>query len=109
MNSIINHIKTKILLALLCIAFTACNKENLEAEKAFHVLVNGYNGSGNALEITIDTTKFGGNNYIIKPVSLIGFGAAYTYHSQGEKSLIITDMVTKKILFSKLLPETGTI
>lgn len=105
MRSIIRNIA---LLALLVSTLAACNKENLEAEKAFHVLVNGYNGSGNALQVAIDTTKFNNNNYILKPASLMGFNAVYTYQSQGERLLTITDTVTKKVLFSKPLPAAGT-
>lgn len=108
MRSIIKHIVKPVLLALLATSIAACNKDNLDVEKGLQVLVNGYNGSGNALQITIDTTKYGHNNYMIKPASLIGFNVVYTYRSLKEKILTITDTVTKKVLLSKPLPATGT-
>lgn len=108
MRSIIRHIVKPVLLALLATTIAACNKDNLDIEKGFQVLVSGYNGSGNTLQVTIDTTKYGHSNYMIKPASLIGFNAVYTYKSPKEKLLTITDTVTKKVLFSKPLPATGT-
>lgn len=96
------------LLTLLVMTIAACNKKSLESEKAFHVLINGYNGSSNALRVTIDTTKFNHNNYLIKPTAIIGFNVAYTYWSQKERLVNIIDTVTKKVILSKPLPATGT-
>lgn len=107
MRSILKHIAIPALMALLVTTITACTKEGPDAEKAFYVLINGYNGSSNALQVSIDTSKYGHSNYIIKPSSLIGFNAVYTYRSQKEKLVTITDTVTKKVLFSKPLPTTG--
>lgn len=108
MRSIIKHLAMPALLVLLVATITACNKENLESEKAFHVLINGYNGGSNPLRVTIDTTKFNHNNYLIKPTAIIGFNVAYTYWSQKERLVNIIDTVTKKVILSKPLPATGT-
>lgn len=108
MSSIIKNITLPLLLALLVTTIVACNKENLNAEKAHHVLINGYNGGSNNLQVSIDTTAYTANSFIAKPSSVISFNAVYTYRLNKERFVTITDVVNKKVLFSKPLPATGT-
>jgi len=108
MSSIIKRITIPVLLALLVTTIAACNKENLDSEQALHVLLNGYNGTGNAWRISIDTSEYRHNNYIIKPATVMGFNTVYTYRSQKERFMTVTDTVTKQVLLKKLLPATGT-
>lgn len=108
MKSIFKLTIIPALLALLVMSIAACNKKSLDTEKAIHILVNGYNGGSNALQMSIDTTKFNKSNYVIKPVSMIPLNFVYTYRSQQQRFLTITDTITKKVVFSKVLPATGT-
>lgn len=101
------------LAALLVTGFSACNKEDYPAEKAMHVLISGYNGTGHTLQVTIDTTEYGKtvNNgaYIYEPGELITFNMAYTYpDNQQERMVTLKDPETGKVVFSKPLPATGT-
>ncbi|NML37339.1 hypothetical protein HHL17_09025 [Chitinophaga sp. G-6-1-13] len=111
MKSLQKHIS--IIAVLLCILFTACNKEDLQAEKAMQIIINGYNGNNNALQVSIDTTSFGpsvaGGKYIVNPSSLVSFNTVYTYPvNRPQAVLTLTDMETKAVVFSKPLPATGT-
>jgi hypothetical protein len=98
--------KSNILLLLLLLSsvFTACNKEELGAEKALYVVVNGYNGGTHALEIAIDTTRYTNWQKLAAPSALMGFNTIYTYR-QGAREALLTlrDTLTKQIVFSKSL------
>ncbi|HEY8957695.1 hypothetical protein [Chitinophaga sp.] len=107
MRTFINNRAAQLLL-LLFIAFTACNKEDVDIRKAMHLVVNGYNGSGNALLITIDTTVYAGDK-VLKPTEKFEFNVAYPYlEKRQQKTVVITDTVTKQVIFSKPLPPGGT-
>lgn len=98
---------------ILAIAFMACNKEDQNVKHAMHVVINGYNGSGNALQVSIDTTAYDvtakNGDFIIKPTSLLQFNAVYTYVPNGRQRMVtLTDTITRKVVFSKPLPATGT-
>ncbi|MET6999873.1 hypothetical protein [Chitinophaga defluvii] len=113
MKKLIQYIKTAGILTLFIPIFAACNKEELEAEKAIQVIINGYNGSANELEVSIDTTRYdksvANGNFILKPAAMIGFNAVYTYRSPALRSKVtLTDPATGEVFFSKPLPATGT-
>ncbi|WP_343745283.1 hypothetical protein [Chitinophaga sp.] len=100
---------------LLCsIFFFACNKEDLQAKKIMHVVINGYNGSDHAWQVSIDTTQYDVSSihgkFIVKPTSMISFNAVYTspLNHQGIQTLTITDTATKAVIFSQPLPSSGT-
>ncbi|HWV68291.1 hypothetical protein [Chitinophaga sp.] len=108
MRKFINYKKAAQLLLLLSVVFIACNKEDQHIRKAMHVVVNGYNGSENALQITIDTTVYAGDK-VLKPTEKFEFNVAYAYlEKQQQKTVVITDTVTKQVIFSKPLPPNGT-
>lgn len=102
------HIKSIALIVLIASLFAACDKEEMDAEKAMQIVVNGYNGGSNALQMSIDTTQFdvGVNygGYIIKPGSIIANNMVYTYRSDKKRMLTLTDTITKKVVYSKELP-----
>ncbi|MBO9153520.1 hypothetical protein ACFOTA_14965 [Chitinophaga sp. GCM10012297] len=105
------HILT--LLALLPAAFTACNKEDLSAGRAMQVLIAGYNSSGHALQVSLDTTVYDASvkagNFIVKPESLVHFNATHFYATNRQhKMVVITDTVTKQEVFRQPLPASGT-
>lgn len=106
------YIKNIALTLLVAIAFTACNKEDLDVEKAMHIVVNGYNGGTNALQLSIDTTQYGvaarSGAYIMKPAAIISQNLVYTYRSSKKSTLTITDTITKKVVYSGELPANGT-
>ncbi|SEW34947.1 hypothetical protein [Chitinophaga arvensicola] len=103
-----NYKKIVSLLLFLPLVFAACNKDNLDARKAMHVVVNGYNGSENALLITIDTTAYKGNR-VLTPVSKFEMSAVYAYPGNlAQKIVTVTDTVSKKVIFTKPLPDNGT-
>ena len=112
MKRIVKTIKLSVLSLFLSVAFMACNKEDLEAEKGMQIVVNGYNGAASNLEMTIDTTKYDGSvsngAYLTKPQSIIGTSIAYSYFGQRQRMLTLTETGTKKVVFSSPLPETGT-
>lgn len=113
MNSITQYIKVVLLLFLLPATFTACNKEDLTGKKAMQLVVTGYNGSADELEVVIDTTRYdktvSNGKFVFKPVSIFDFGAVYTYPAAKKPGqLSIKNSVTGKELFSKPLPENGT-
>lgn len=113
MISIINYRKLPVLLALLFIAFTACNKEEVVAEKAIHIIINGYNGSSEALEVSIDTTRYdarvSNGNYILKPASLYDFNVVYTYRPGSRQPVLsIKNPLNDSVWFSSPLPASGT-
>lgn len=97
-----------LLPVLLISALSACNKEDLDVERAMQIIVSGYNGGNNPLLISIDTTRYNRTNDIMKPASLIGLNTVYTFSTQKERQLIITDTVTQKVLYSKVLPAGGS-
>lgn len=108
MKHFINYKKITKLLLLLSVVFVACNKDNLDGRKAMQVVINGYNGSENALLVTIDTTAYTGNK-LLEPTAKFEFNVAYAYpESQQQKVVTLTDTVTKKIIFTKPLPNSGT-
>lgn len=108
MKYFINYKKIAQLLLLLSVVFVACNKDNLDARKAMHVVINGYNGSENALLVTIDTTAYTGNK-LLEPTAKFEFNVAYPYpENQQQKTVTLTDTVTKKIILTKSLPNSGT-
>jgi len=98
---------------LLPALFAACNKEDLSGDKAMQVVINGYNGGIDELEVSIDTTIYDKNTsngkFTLKPASVIGFNVTYTYpFAQTQHTLRIKNPATGKVLFSKPLPEEGT-
>lgn len=113
MKFIGRFLKTTLLLAALTGGFVACNKEDLGAKKALHVLVNGYNGSVDELEVWIDTVQYSKDvsnaKYSIKPGELVNFNVVYSYRTaQPEGELIIKEPVSGRILFNKPLPANST-
>lgn len=113
MRAITHNIKTTILLLLLAATFAACNKEDLSGEKAMQVVLNGYNGSADELEVVIDTTGFdktvSNGKFVLKPGLIFDFNTVYTYPAAKKPGqLSIKNPVTGNVLFSKPLPQTGT-
>lgn len=93
---------------LLVLAFTACNKDEVIKEKAMHIVVNGYNGSNDALEVNIDTTRYDGK-YVLNPASLISFNIVYAYLAEHPpQTITIKDPANGRVLFSKPMPVTGS-
>ena len=113
MRSITHYIKTTIPLLLLLATFAACNKEDMSAQKAMQVVVNGYNGGADALEIVIDTTRYdktvANGKFVIKPALIFDFNAVYTYPmAKKPGTLSIKNPESGEVLYSKPLPENGT-
>lgn len=113
MRSFINNTISVLLLALVPVAFAACNKEDLKAGKAMQVLVAGYNSTDHALQISLDTTVYDvsvkNGDYIQKPASLVHFNATHLYTADRKnKMLVITDTVTRQEIFRQPLPADGT-
>lgn len=107
------NIKHLLSFALLLSMLTACNKKETDYEKAVQVLITGFNGSEGVLQVSIDTAVFDKDvaygKYLIKPNSPIELNFAYTYRtSRKDQLLTITDTTTKKVVYSRLLQETGT-
>ncbi|MGX5691065.1 hypothetical protein [Arcticibacter tournemirensis] len=102
------YIRTAVLAVALISVLSACNKEDQNVERAMQIIVSGYNGGDNPLMIAIDTTRYNRPNDILKPASLAGLNTVYSYSTQKERLLTITDTVTKKILYSKALPAGGS-
>lgn len=106
------YIKNIALILLVAIVLTACNKEDLEVEKSMHIVVNGYNGGANALQMSIDTTQYGiaarSGAYIMKPDAVISQNLVYTYRLSKKRMLTLTDTITKKVVYSRELPTNGT-
>ncbi|QJB35523.1 hypothetical protein HF324_31170 [Chitinophaga oryzae] len=101
-----------IMAALLGILFSACNKEDQEVAKAMQVIINGYNGSGHAWQVAIDTTVYDASSmhgkFIINPGAPINFNAVYTSPLSQQATLTLTDTSTQTVLFRKPLPASGT-
>lgn len=98
---------------LLIVAMGSCNKEDLSAPKALHVLINGYNGSADELEVWIDTVSYDktilNGKYTLKPASLVGFNAVHTYRTAKPQGMVtIKESESGKVLLSKPMPATGT-
>jgi len=113
MKQLIQYMKIAGIITLLHTVLAACNKEELDPEKAIQVIINGYNGSANELEVSIDTTSYdkgiANGKYILQPTSLIGFNVVYTYRSPALRSKVtLTDPATGEVFFSKPLPVSGT-
>jgi len=113
MNATIHYTGKKIGVLLLLLCFTACNKENLNQQKAMQIVVNGYNGSANALQVLVDTTAYGpwvlNGKHILKPASVFEFNVVYTYpFNEPPQRVTLLDTITKKTVFSQALPATGT-
>lgn len=102
------YIKMLALLLGLAAAFTACNKENNNPEKAMQVIISAYNSSANPLMVAIDTAKYSKPADLIKPVSIAELYTVFPYRGSRERLVTITDTVTKKVLYSKPLPLTGS-
>lgn len=100
------YIKDIALILLAAIALTACNKEELEVEKAMHIVVSGYNGGTNALQMSIDTTEYGAAQF--KPASIINNNVVYSYRAGKKPMFTLTDIITKKVVYSRELPANGT-
>lgn len=101
------------LLLLLVLGFSACSKDDVAGEKAMQVVISGYNGTGHALQVTIDTTEYdktvSSSKYIYQPGSLITFNLAYTYPDMAKERMVtLKDPETGKVVFSKPLPVSGT-
>jgi hypothetical protein len=101
------YLKNLVLILLVAIAATACNKEDLNAEKAMHIVVGGYNGGTNALQMSIDTTEYGGAAQF-KPASMINNNVVYSYRAGKKPMFTLTDIITKKVVYSRELPANGT-
>lgn len=102
-----------MLVVLPFLAYTACNKDNLLNGKAIHVTINGYNGSGDELEVSIDSTVYDKSKangaYILKPMTVAGFNTVYHYLTEAlHSSVSIKDPATGKVVYQKPLPTTGT-
>src|SRR5690349_20164935 len=113
MRLITHYIKTTIALLLLMATFLACNKEDLTGQKAMQVVVNGYNGGTDELEIVIDTTRYdktvSNGKFVLKPALTFDFNVVYTYPAAKKPgTLSIKNPESGKILYSKPLPESGT-
>lgn len=106
------YIKNLAIALLVTIAFTACNKEDLDSGTAVEIVVNGYNGGANALQMSIDTTQYGiavrYGAYIMKPGAIISQNLVYTYRSSKKRMLTLTDTITKQVVYSKELPASGS-
>ncbi|PWG81935.1 hypothetical protein [Pararcticibacter amylolyticus] len=102
------YIKNIVFMVLIAGLFTACKKDDLETEKVMQIVINGYNGGVNALQMSIDTTQYdaatANGKYIIGAASGIAQNFAYTYRSEKKRMLTLTDMVTQKVVYSKELP-----
>ncbi|GGH59386.1 hypothetical protein HNQ91_000620 [Filimonas zeae] len=113
MNATIQYTKKGIWVLLLLLSITACNKENLNQQKAMQIVINGYNGSDNALQVLVDTTAYGlwvsNGKHLIKPASVFEFNIVYTYPvNQPPQRVMLLDTITQKIVFSQALPIAGT-
>jgi hypothetical protein len=113
MRTTMKYIKIPLLLVLLSLVFIACNKEELAYEKAMHIVINGYNGDTEELEVSIDTTVYDKNvkngKFVLKPISVIGFNVVYTYKSNvAGQVLSIRNTTTGRVLYTAALPEEGT-
>lgn len=100
-------------IALLTSMLAACNKKDTGYEKAMQILITGYNGSGGVLQAAIDTTVWDKDvaygKYLTQANSVINLSFVYTYMSDKKNQLLtLTDTTTKKVVFSKPLPEAGT-
>ncbi|MFD2556499.1 hypothetical protein [Sphingobacterium tabacisoli] len=109
----INYIRTSLCCILLSLVFVACNKEDMIREKAMHIIINGYNGDVNELEVTIDTTVYDkatkNGKFILQPESVIGFNVVYTYNPVvREQILRIKNTGTGKVMYTGALPNEGT-
>lgn len=109
MKLIKNYTKILTLFILSGIISTACNKEELNVARAMHILVNGYNGSENEWEISIDTTVYSksirNGDLLIKPGAISTFNRAFIYHTPQVKGMLsIKELGSGKVLFSKPLP-----
>ncbi|MBO9728563.1 MAG: hypothetical protein J7623_08000 [Chitinophaga sp.] len=105
----------QLAILLLCLLFgcMACNKEEIAPEKAIHVIINGYNGGGDPLEVQIDTTKYDKTvmsaKYVFQPASLVGFNAVYTYRSGSVAPVLtIRNPANDSILYRHALPVAET-
>jgi hypothetical protein len=113
MMSIVNYRNIPVALICMLFAFTACNKEALIAEKAIHVVINGYNGSSDKLEVSIDTTRYDAaasyEKYILQPGALYDFNAVYTYRPEGVQPVLrIRNPLNDSVWYSNPLPASGT-
>lgn len=107
-----HYIKHIVYITLVAGLFTACNKEDLNVKKAMQIVVNGYNGGQNALQMSIDTTEYNVNvgygKYIMSSASIIGYSVVYSYGSDKKRLFTLTDTITKQVVYSKELPASGT-
>ena len=105
-------IKNITIIALIAGLFTACNKEDLDVEKAMHIVVNGYNGGANDLQMSIDTTQYGiavrSGAYIMQPAAVISQNLVYSYRSEKKRMLTLTDIVTQQVVYSREVPANST-
>ncbi|EDM37750.1 hypothetical protein PBAL39_15034 [Pedobacter sp. BAL39] len=112
MKTINSYAKLPALFMLVILMLTSCNKEKLDSERALQVVVNGYNGGVNTLEMTIDTTGFGAGisngKYLLNPSSIIGTSIAYSFFGEKQRMLTLSEVESKKVVFSKPIPNTGT-
>ncbi len=113
MMSIMKYQKLPVFFLYLFFACAACNKDEIIAEKAVHVVINGYNGSDDKLQVNIDTTRYeetsSNAKSLLQPASLVGFNAVYTYRpGSGEQVLTIKNPLTDSIVYSSPLPASGT-
>lgn len=113
MRITINYIRICLCCMLLSLVFTACNKEEIIREKAMHIVINGYNGDTDDLEVSIDTTVYDKTamhgKFLLKSESVIGFNVVYTYNPViTEHVLRIKNTTTGKVMYTGALPQEGT-
>lgn len=98
---------------LLLATFSACNKEDLTGQKAMQVIVNGYNGGAEELEISIDTARYdetvANGKFVLKPLLTFDFNAVHTYPiTKNPGTLSIKNPANGQVLYTRPLPESGT-
>lgn len=103
-----NHFRALVLFIPMITLLTACNKDDQDVDRAMQILVSGYNGSVNPLQIAIDTTAYTKPADLVKPASLLNLYTVFPYKGQKERFLTITDTVTKKVLYRQVLPTDGS-
>ncbi|WP_341837833.1 hypothetical protein WJU16_08185 [Chitinophaga pollutisoli] len=113
MQKILRNRLIVLLLGLMPLVFLACGKDEMAMGKAMQVVVTGYNGSGYALQVSVDTSVYdvtvSNGSYIIKPASILQFYAVHRYDpKRKDMMLVITDTVTKAVVLSKPLPAAGS-
>ncbi len=113
MRITISYIRTLLCCILLSLVFVACNKDDIIREKAMHIIINGYNGDAEDLEVSIDTTVYDKTvmhgKFLLKSTSVIGFNVVYTFNPVVTEPLLrIKNATTGKVMYTGALPVEGT-